>query len=52
MADAALELKLLHPEHFNGTGDIKAYITQFQLLGWLQNWIKNAYTSGGVPKRY
>ena len=50
MADAALEAKLLLPEPFNGTSDIQAYITQFELLSSLQNWLKKAFNSDGTPQ--
>ena len=51
MADAALEAKLLLPEPFNGSGDIQAYVTQFELLSSLQNWCKKAYESDGTTPR-
>ena len=49
-ADAALEAKLLLPEPFNGTSDIQAYITQFELLSSLQNWHKKAFNTDGTPQ--
>ena len=50
MADAALEAKLLLPEPFNGTGVIQAYITQFELLSSLQNWLKKALNTDGTDR--
>ena len=34
------EHKYLLPEHFNGTIDVMSYITHFELLSSLQNWLK------------
>ena len=50
MADAALEAELLLPEPFNGTSDIQAYITQFQLLSSLQICLKKAFNTDGTPQ--
>ena len=43
--------KLLLPEPFTGTGDITAYITQFELLSTLQKWLKPLNDSGGNQRR-
>ena len=43
--------KLLLPEPFTGTGDITAYITQFELLSTLQNWLKPLSDSSGNQRR-
>ena len=43
--------KLLLPEPFTGTGDITAYITQFELLSTLQNWLKPLNDSSGNQRR-
>ena len=49
MTDSTETTKFLLPEPFNGTGDITAYITQFELLSSLQSWLKPILNSQGQP---
>ena len=41
---------MLLPEPFNGTGDISAYITQFELLSNLQSWLAPRKDADGNPE--
>lgn len=42
--------KFLLPEPFDGTGDIQAYVTQFELLSSLQNWLAKAKNTDGTDR--
>ena len=48
MAANPTSAKMLLPEPFNGTGDITAYITQFELLSDLQKWLAPVLNAEGV----
>ena len=47
MADCSKELL---PEPFNGSGDISAYVTQFDLLSSLQSWFTPLSDAEGRPR--
>ena len=50
MATSTDSARMLLPEPFNGTGDISAYITQFELLSNLQSWLAPRKDADGNPE--
>ena len=50
MATSTDTARKLLPEPFNGTGDILAYISQFELLSNLQSWCAPRKDADGNPE--